>query len=254
MAAEHWDLKDTLRVMTEKFNLAVDELNRLDSSSAEVNSATSQRLTELQNSFNTTITQIQQELNQKISSVSAEDIGLDQVDNTRDIDKPVSTLQQQAIDEATADFASTSEVADNELNTENLYDPQVSAPVKQYIEQRLAELLGTTINYEVASDSQLGIVKSGGDVQVNSRTGKMYVGALTNISSTISTLQSSLTRTIESLESNNTATSELARNQGTLTDLETANKDNLVLAINSINAVVDEVAERVNVLERKLAD
>lgn len=215
--------------MTEKFNLAVDELNRLDSSSTEINEATSQRLTELQDSFNTTITQIQQELGQKISSVSAKDIGLDQVDNTRDIDKPVSTLQQKAIDEATANCASTIEVIDDELNTEDLYDPQVSAPIKQYIDQRLTELLGTTVNYEVASDSQLGIVKSGGDVQVNTSTGKMYVSELTKITSDISTLQSSLAKTIESLESNNTATSELAKNQGILT-------------------------ERVSALEHKLAD
>ena len=229
MSVEHWDLKDTLRVMTEKFNLAVDELNRLDSSSTEINEATSQRLTELQDSFNTTITQIQHELSQKISSVSAKDIGLDQVDNTRDIDKPVSTLQQRAIDEATANCASTTEVIDDELNTEDLYDPQVSAPIKQYIDQRLTELLGTTVNYEVASDSQLGIVKSGGDVQVNPSTGKMYVSELTKITSAISTLQSSLAKTIESLESNNTATSELAKNQ--------------VILI-----------ERVSALEHKLAD
>ena len=47
MSVERWDLKDTLRVMTEKFNLAVDELNKLEKSSSEVNSATSQRLEEL---------------------------------------------------------------------------------------------------------------------------------------------------------------------------------------------------------------
>ena len=254
MSVERWDLKDTLRVMTEKFNLAVDELNKLEKSSSEVNSATSQRLEELQEAFNQTITEIQQELNQKISSVSSEDLGLDKVDNTSDMDKPVSILQRKAIEEATANLASTAEMAGDELNTENLYDPQISLPVKQYIEQRLTELLGTPVDYSIASESQLGVVKSGGDIRIDQNSGKMYLEVLSSLSQTINNMQSNLTDITRSLESNNSTTSELTRNQGDITELETSNKENLVLAINSMNSVVDEIAERVNVLERKLAD
>lgn len=254
MAAEHWDLKDTLRQMTEKYNAAVDALNELENSSTQVNEATTERLNEIQRTFNQSIEEIQQELNGKIDSVTAEDLGLGNVDNTADMDKPVSTAQQQAIEDATSEFASTAEVGNDELNTENLYDPEVSAPVKLYIERRLAELLGTTVGYEIASEEQLGIVKAGGDISVNPTTGKMYVTSLNNILRNISSLQTGLSRVVESLESNNAVTSELAKLQGDLTELETSAKNSIVASINSMNHVLDEVTERVAVLERKQAD
>lgn len=254
MAAEHWDLKDTLRQMTEKYNAAVDALNELENSSTQVNEATTERLNEIQRTFNQSIEEIQQELNGKIDSVTAEDLGLGNVDNTADMDKPVSTAQQQAIEDATSEFASTAEVGNDELNTENLYDPEVSAPVKLYIERRLAELLGTTVGYEIASEEQLGIVKAGGDISVNPTTGKMYVTSLNNILRNISSLQTGLSRVVESLESNNAVTSELAKLQGNLTELETSAKNSIVASINSMNHVLDEVTERVAVLERKQAD
>lgn len=254
MAAEHWDLKDTLRQMTEKYNAAVDALNELENSSTQVNEATTEKLNEIQRTFNQSIEEIQQELNGKIDSVTAEDLGLGNVDNTADIDKPVSTAQQQAIEDATSEFASTAEVGNDELNTENLYDPEVSAPVKLYIERRLVELLGTTVGYEIASEEQLGIVKSGGDISVNPTTGKMYVTSLNNILHNISSLQTGLSRVVESLESNNSVTSELAKLQGDLTELETSAKNSIVASINSMNHVLDDVTERVAVLERKQAD
>lgn len=254
MAAEHWDLKDSLRQMTEKFNAAVDALNELENSSTQINSATTEKLSEIQRTLNQSIEEIQQELSNKIDSVTATDLGLGNVDNTSDIDKPVSTAQQQAIEEATSEFASTAEVSDDELNTENLYDPEVSAPVKLYIERRLAELLGTTVGYEIASEEQLGIVKSGGDISVNPTTGKMYVTNLNNILRNISSLQTGLSNVVESLESNNTATSELSKLQGDLTELETSDKNSIVSSINSMNSVLDGIAERVAVLERKLSD
>ena len=59
---------------------------------------------------------------------------------------------------------------------------------------------------------------------------------------------------VESLESNNTATSELSKLQGDLTELETSDKNSIVSSINSMNSVLDGIAERVAVLERKLSD
>ena len=246
MQALPWELKDTLRQMTQKFNNAVEAINELQDSSTTVNAATTERLTQLESSFNDSITEIQHELETKVSEVTAESVGLDQVDNTSDMDKPVSTAQQAAIDAAVEDMVTSEELADDELNTLNLYDPEVSAPVKEYIEDRLSELYhGTysTTTYNIASNSRLGVVKSGGDVEVNQSTGQMEVPKLDQLVTSHTNLQIALQAVTESLESNNTATSQLAVNVGSLENLTTQNKTSLVDAINELNRKISELSE-----------
>ena len=241
MQAQPWELKDTLRQMTQKFNDAVAAINELQDSSTTVNAATTERLTQLETQFNTSIQELSNELETKVSEVSAVDLGLDKVDNTSDMDKPVSTAQQAAIDAAVEDMVTSEEIGD-ELNTLNLYDPEVSYPVKQYIENRMAELfngLGTTYTpeYNIASDSQLGVVKSGGDATINQTTGQIEIPKLAQIV----TIKSSLQALTQSLESNNAATSQLVTYTGDLTNLQTTNKTSLVDAINELYQMIREL-------------
>ena len=238
MQAQPWELKDTLRKMTQKFNDAVAAINELQDSSTTVNAATTERLTQLETSFNSSIADIQQELETKVSEVTAESVGLDQVDNTSDMDKPVSTAQQEAINAAVADMVTSEEIGD-ELNTLNLYDPELSHPVKEYIEDRLSELYNGTYStsYNIASENRLGVVKSGGDVTVNQNTGQMEVPKLTQLD----TIKTSLQSLTESLESNNTATSKLVTDVGNLNNLSTTNKTSLVDAINELYQMINEL-------------
>lgn len=241
-----WEYKDTLRVMTEKFNAAVGILNDLQNSTGEVNDQTIQALTDLQNDFNTEINSIREELSTKVSNITAEDLNLDQVDNTSDMNKPVSTATRQAIDEAVADML-TAEEAGLEIDGQNLPDPEVSAPIRQYIEDRLTELFiaynnGTyTPEYGVATSERLGVVKASNRVTVNETTGYMDVPEIDTIQSDVSVLSSRLNTTITALESNNTATSKLVQDVGNVTGLATVNKNSLVAAINELVQKVNDL-------------
>ena len=241
MQAQPWELKDTLRQMTQKFNDAVAAINELQDSSTTVNAATTERLTQLETTFNESIQELSDELDTKVSEVSAVAIGLDKVDNTSDMDKPVSTAQQAAIDAAVADMVTSEEIGD-ELNTLNLYDPEISPPVKQYIENRMAELfngLGTTYTpeYNIASESQLGVVKSGGDATINQTTGQIEIPKLAQID----TVKASLQAVTQSLESNNQVTTKTANDIGDLVNLQTTNKTSLVDAINELYQMIREL-------------
>lgn len=243
MAAEPWELKDTLRQMTEKFNNAVEEIKNLQTSSTEVNEATTERLSELQNYVNTELSGIQRKLNQKIESVSAEDIGLDKVNNTSDVDKPVSTAQREAIDAAlqTALNASsgqlTSEEIDNVEIESNGDDPEVSAPVKAYINERIQELAAQSgvASYGIASKTVSGVVRASDDVQVNSQTGAMSVPALSGIQS----------RLEQSIQGN----AEVARQVGNISGLNTEEKSTLVGAINEIVQKLSELDDALHTLD-----
>ena len=238
MQAQPWELKDTLRQMTQKFNNAVIAINELQDSSTTVNAATTEKLTQLETTFNNTIETMQHELDTKVSNVTAESVGLDKVDNTSDMDKPVSTAQQAAINAAVEDMVTSEEIGD-ELNTLNLYDPVVSQPVKNYIEDRIIELYNGTYStsYNIANENRLGVIKSGGDVNVNQSTGQLEIPKLTQLD----TLKTSLQSLTESLESNNTATSELINNVGNLNTLKTQNKTSLVDAINELYQMITEI-------------
>lgn len=234
-----WDYKDTLRVMTDKFNAVVTLLNDLQTNSAGVNEQTVQALTELQTSFNTEINDIKEQLDTKVSSITAEDLNLDQVDNTSDLNKPVSTATRQAIDDAVADMV-TVEEAGLEIDGQQLPDPEVSAPIKQYIEDRLTELFiaynnGTyTPEYNIATPDRLGVVKASNRVTVNETTGYMDVPEIDTIQSDVAVITSRLNTTITALESNNTATSQVVQDVGNISGLATVNKKSLVAAINEL--------------------
>ena len=101
--AEEWQQKDNLRTMISKYNAAIQELEELKTSSTQVNQATEAKFTQMEQYVTEQIQQINEELDQKVSDVTAEDLGLGNVDNTADIDKPVSTAQQQAIKLAVKD-------------------------------------------------------------------------------------------------------------------------------------------------------
>lgn len=219
--AQQWEQKDNLRTMTSKFNDAVQELEDLKESSTQVNEATEERLTQISQSMDEQFQQVNEELEKKVSSVTAEDLGLGEVDNTADIDKPVSTAQQQAIDtaksEAMEDMLTSEEIGQEIEGGEN---PEVSAPVKEYIDERIQEIgaqSGIT-SYGIAGKTTLGVVKASDDVEVNSETGAMSVPKLKPMSEKLDQA------VVEFTKDHN--------NMGTLTDLQTTNKTTLVSAIN----------------------
>lgn len=243
-----WEYKDTLRQMTEKFNAAVEAIIALQESTGSVNTATSEQLQQIQTTFEQELENIKTELNSKVNSVTVEDLHLENVDNTSDLDKPVSTATQQAIDAAVEDMATTEEVGD-ELVTDNLYDPDISAPVKQYIEERLAELFTAYTGgewqpeYNIATDTKLGVIKSGSEVTVDQNTGKLTIPALNGILVRITTLETNVTALSSSLETNNAATSQLVQDRGIMSNLQTTNKSSIVGSINEIHQLIKELDE-----------
>ena len=236
---ETWKYKDPLRILTDKFNKAVQAILELQENTEGVSSGTLERIKELQNSLNTELDQIKEDLSKKIDGVTVSDLNLDKVDNTSDMDKPVSTATRQAIDDAVAN-AIKSEEAGLEIDGVDLYDPEVSHPIKQYIEDRLTELFVAYNNgtynpeYNIASSDRLGVIKSGEQVQVNQSNGTLEVPSLDTLSSDVAVIQSQVSRIIESLESNNTLTSTLNHDVGNITGLATQTKTSIVAAINEL--------------------
>lgn len=243
-----WEYKDTLRQMTEKFNAAVEAVIALQESTGSVGTATSEQLQQIQTTFEQELNNIKTELNNKASSVTVEDLHLENVDNTSDLDKPVSTATQQAIDAAVKDMATTEEIG-AELTTDNLYAPDISAPVKQYIEERLTELFTAYTGgewkpeYNIATDTKLGVIKSGEEVTVDQNTGKLTVPALNEILVRITTLETNVTAVSSSLETNNATISQLVQDRGTMSNLQTTNKSSIVGAINEIHQSIKELDE-----------
>lgn len=219
--AQKWEQKDNLRTMTSKFNDAVQELEDLKESSTQVNEATEERFTQMEQSVSEQFQQVNEELDKKVFSVTAEDLGLGEVDNTSDIDKPVSTAQQQAIDDAKSEAMRdmlTSEEAGQEIESEG--NPEVSAPVKEYIDERIQEIgaqSGIT-SYGIATKTVSGVVKASDDVEVNSETGVMSIPKLKPMSEKLDQAVIEFTKDHD--------------NMGTLTDLQTTDKSTLVAAIN----------------------
>lgn len=244
----NWEYKDTLRQMVDKFNVAVSAILDLQVNTKNVNDATIQAMEEIQNNFNDELETIKQDLKSKIDSVTAEDLNLGNVDNTSDMDKPVSTATQEAINSATKNMATTEEVS-GELKTIELYDPEISTPVKTYIENRIAELFNAYQNntynpdYRIATADRLGVIKSGGAAEVDPNSGLIEIPRLDALRDEVNRVKTNITTLTEALESNNTSTSELIRNQGELNDLTTINKTSLVTAINELVAMVNELVD-----------
>lgn len=221
--AQKWEQKDNLCTMTSKFNDAVQELEDLKESSTQVNEATEERFTQMEQSVSEQFHQVNEELEKKVSSVTAEDLGLGEVDNTSDIDKPVSTAQQKAIDDAIDKFADefTQEIPGDDPIGD---DPEVSTPVKRYIDEKIKDAVAH-VGIGVASETVLGGVKASEDIAVDPTTGKATVKGYAEQKKLISSIK-------ESLNSNNEVTQKLLDNQGTLEQLQTTEKTSLVGAIN----------------------
>lgn len=240
-----WEYKDTLRQMTEKFNLAVAAVLSLQESTETVNTATSERLQMIQSTFAEELEAIRQDLDTKVSSVTAQDIDLGNVDNTSDLDKPISTATQTALDQLEGEMPTTEEVG-AEFNTANLYDPEVSTPVKNYIDNRIDELWagaweGQRPTYNIASETTLGVIKSGDEVKVDPTTGRLTIPALAGILSRLEALETKTDDIKESLETNNAATSKLIHDAGTIEQLETEDKSSLVNAINENHQMIRQL-------------
>lgn len=220
-----WQNKDTLRNMTSKYNGAVSQfqnsIQELSESSQQVNEATEKKFSDLQTSVDNQFKEVSKELSKKIESVTAADVGLGSVDNTSDKDKPVSTAQQKAIDDAIDKFASefTEEIPGEEPIGD---DPEVSTPVKSYIDEQIKDAV-SKVSIGIASKTVLGGMKASDDITVDPKTGVATVPKLSQLDSIK-----------ESLNSNNQATQKVIDNQGTIEELQTEDKSSLVGAINEV--------------------
>ena len=215
-----WKDKDNLRTMTSKYNDTVESfherIKQVEEYSDSVNNATQAEINKVDQSVNKKIDEINTDLSKRLESLSKYDVGLSKVDNTSDLEKPVSAAQQKAIDDAIAQLASEfTEEAGEEISSDDNPDPEVSAPIKQYIEDRIQEIEAGAgkIEYNISSETQLGVVKSSDDVQVNQVTGKMTVPKLSVHDREISSIQDK---------------------QGDITKLQTEDKTSLVTAINEV--------------------
>lgn len=228
--AEPWELKDTLRQMTLKFNDVVTELNTLRTSSTEINQST-------QNALKDIVTQIEEitsDLNTKISEVNAQDIGLGNVDNTSDMDKPVSTLQAQAIQKASEAISQEllSTQTEDIVTTDESGEPIINPVLKSLIRDIVVEVCANEGQsaYGIATDLTLGVVKSSTDVKVDNATGKMSIPKLEE-----------LTTCINTLENHADVLQNLSTNQGDLQKLQTNSKSSLVDAINEVFKILNNV-------------
>ena len=85
--AQKWGNNDPARTMTRKYNETVDQINRYE----KTNQHTEQ-----------TAEEIRKLLEGKVDKDTAKkDLGVDKVDNTADMDKPLSNPQARAIENAT---------------------------------------------------------------------------------------------------------------------------------------------------------
>lgn len=224
-----WKEKDTLRTMTSKYNNAVsrfhERIEQLEDNAEKVNQGTQQQFDELDEALGQKFEQITQSLSKKIESVTAADVGLGECDNTSDMDKPVSTAQQQAIDAAIDKFASefTEEIPDEDPIGD---DPEVSGPVKQYIDERIQDAVAHT-GIGIASDKVLGGIKASDEIEVDQVTGKATVKGYSDLKKEVSDVK-------ESLNSNNQVTQKVSDNQGDMEELQTEDKTTLVGAINEV--------------------
>lgn len=224
-----WQEKDTLRNMTSKHNSSVEyfheRVESLEKTSSEVNQGTLQKFEELDTELEEKFDQLSKEIDKKAENITAEDIGLGNVDNTSDMDKPVSTAQQKAIDDAIEQFAEefTEEIPGEDPIGD---DPEISAPVKEYIEERIKDAVSKT-SVGIASENVLGGIKASDDIDVNQTTGKATVKGYSDLKQSVSSLK-------ETMDSNNRVTQKVSDNQGTMENLQTEDKTTLVGAINEV--------------------
>ena len=256
-----WQNKDTLRNMTSKYNSTVeqvstdianlqDNVTRLDN---EVNSATTTRLEEVENTISelrqsadntqTQLEQINEELNTKISSVSKDDIGLSNVDNTSDMDKPVSTAQQKALDDLAGVIADDAVLAVEERLVATVPQetdpgeihgdtPELSPLVKNYVAEKIHEyaVQEGIEPYGVATKDSMGLIRASDSIQVDSETGIATVPRYNELVGAVSTLPAVVEVTNKTMET----VTNFSKVQGDLNDLQTTDKSSVVNAINEL--------------------
>lgn len=91
--ARKWQNQDSARTMTNKFNEVVDDIKSLFSAFSKLTGDTEKILSDTQAS-----------IDEKLNATNIKTtIGLEKVDNTSDVDKPVSNAQKAAIEVAVKD-------------------------------------------------------------------------------------------------------------------------------------------------------
>lgn len=91
--ARKWKSEDSARTMTNKFNEVVDDIKSLFSAFSKLTGDTEKILSDTQAS-----------IDEKLNATNIKTtIGLEKVDNTSDVDKPVSNAQKAAIEVAVKD-------------------------------------------------------------------------------------------------------------------------------------------------------
>lgn len=90
--ADNWEYSDSLKVMLRKYNGIVSQVNSLSSS-----------LTQLASS----IQSVQSQIGSIGKVIDKRQLGIDMVDNTHDIDKPVSRAVSEQLEDIRSSIAST---------------------------------------------------------------------------------------------------------------------------------------------------
>ena len=261
--AEKWQENDTLRQMTTKFNALIDELEQFKEQSGQINGVTEKKFTELTQTVSQQFVDIGEELSKKIESYSddlfAFDIEEDTDLNVSDLNRPVSIPQQEAINAAkeavlavVADKISSTEIGEE---IEQVDDPEVSAPVKEYVNKKIIEALAARepkaviensklvlnapisgiMGYDIAGNLNLGMVRPSEDVEVNRKTGAMTTP---KINQQIAKLSTDLVQTMKGLV-------ELSRWVGNIPGLHTDSKN--------VAAAINELVEKDNSNKAELA-
>ena len=112
--ARKWKDGDSARKMVQKYNETVEDVIKLENQSSEVIDPLNKKVDELS-----------KEVDKKLESVSREDLDLDKVDNTSDMEKPVSTAQAQAIrwakEEAMTNMITSEPISGEPLDSDSLF-------------------------------------------------------------------------------------------------------------------------------------
>lgn len=165
LAEMKWSESTPLNEMKTAHNKAVDtfatEINKV---SEAVENTLPEEIDQLKEDLQSATDNMDQSISKAIDELTPANVGLSNVDNTSDEDKPVSTLQQEAIAQAISDFATNSveEVPGDPIGD----DPALSPTAKAYIAERVQEIaeMEGAIPVTTATTTKLGLVKGGGDV------------------------------------------------------------------------------------------
>lgn len=99
--AERWQNNDSARTMTKKYNEMVDQINGYEQTNKDTEQAADD---------------VRKLLGQKVDKDTAKkDLGIDQIDNTPDMDKPLSNPQARAIENATENMLTSEPIANMDV-------------------------------------------------------------------------------------------------------------------------------------------